>query len=191
MKKLLLAVLALAISGTMAMADVPDPSKCQVSPCDALNGMIACPRIPSPLDESIATATVKNSSDAPINAASVVVLLTATNPACPNAVLTGITNSSGVVTITVAASGCTDGVPSAGVWKANGVTIRQYVNVKSPDYDGASGNGQVNLSDLVNFSGQFNGLLPAICHDYNNDGDCGLEDLVVFGKAFSGAKKCS
>lgn len=190
MKKVLAALFALALLGSMAMADVPDQSKCSVTPADALNGMIVCPRIPSALSASVLTITVKNASNNPINNAAVVVILTAANPTCSNAVLTANTNASGVATITVAASGCANGVPASGIVKANGVTIRNYNNVKSPDFDGAAGDGFVNLSDLVKFANEFNNIDPAACHDYTNDGFCNLSDLIPFSEAFAGAKKC-
>lgn len=190
MKKALLALIGLALSSSVVLADVPDPAQCSVTPSDALNGVIVCPNIPSALTESINTITVKNSSGAPIANASTVVLLTASNPACPAALLTGTTNASGVVTITIAASGCADGIPSACVVKANGVTIRSFVNAKSPDYDGAGGNGLVNLSDLIAFANEFNGINVPGCHDYTNDNLTNLSDLIPFGAAFSTAKHC-
>lgn len=190
MKKLLVIALALVAFATAASADVPDQTKCTVVPADALNGMIVCPRIPSALTASILTITVKNSSNNPINNASVIVILTAANPTCPNAVLTATSNASGVATITVAASGCANGVPASGIVKANGVTIRSYSNVKSPDFDGAAGDGFTNLSDLVKFANEFNNIDPAACHDYTNDGACNLSDLIPFSEAFAGAKKC-
>jgi hypothetical protein len=194
MKKIL-ALLALALVSSTAMADVPDPAQCTVQPADALGGLFVCPRVstggdPNPLAETINTVTVKNSGGVAIANASVQILLTALNPACAGAVLTGTTNASGICTITVSASGCADGVPSAGVVKANGVTIRSFVNAKSADYDGGAGNGFVNLSDLIDFAKQFNGVNPPVCHDYTNDNLCNLSDLVVFGKAFSTGKKC-
>jgi len=190
MKKLLSAAFALALCSTIAMADVPDPGQCSVSPSDALGGVVCCPNIPSALTESINTITVRNSGGTPISGASTVVLLTASNPACPAAVLTGTTNGSGVVTITVAASGCANGIPSACVIKANGVTIRSFTNCKSPDFDGAGGNGLVNLSDLIAFANEFNGITIPGCHDYTNDHATNLSDLIPFGSAFSTAKHC-
>jgi len=190
MKKVLSAAFALALCSTIAMADVPDPAQCSVSPSDALGGVICCPNIPSALTESINTITVKNQPGNPIANASVIVLLTASNPSCPAAVLTGTTNASGVVTITIAASGCAQNTPSACVVKANGVTIRSFVNCKSPDFDGAGGNGTVNLSDLIAFANEFNGITIPGCHDYTNDGATNLSDLIPFGAAFSTAKHC-
>jgi len=190
MKKVLSAAFALALCSTIAMADVPDPGQCSVTPSDALSGVICCPNLPSALLESINTITVKNSSGNPINGASVVVILTASNPSCPAAVLTGTTNASGVVTITIAAGGCVDGIPSACVIKANGAPIRNFANAKSPDYDGAGGSGAVDISDLISFAAEFNGINVPGCHDYTNDNLTDISDLIPFGSAFSTAKHC-
>ena len=195
MKKSILALCALALSSTIVLADVPDPAQCTVQPADALGGLYVCPGVstggdPNPLPETVNTVTVKNSGGTAIANASVQVLFTASNPVCAGAVLTGTTNASGVTTITLKASGCADGIPSAGVVKANGVTIRSYINAKSSDFDGGAGNGFVNLSDLIDFSKQFNGINPPTCHDYTDDNFCNLSDLVIFGKAFSTGKKC-
>ena len=172
-----------------ATSDVPDPSHCVVTPADAMNGMVAAPRLPQPVQASKLDIAVLNQSDLPMVGASVVVLLGASNPLCPTAVLAGTTDATGHVTITVDAMGCLDTSPLAGMIKANGVTIRAYVNVKSPDFDGASGNGRVNLADLLVFAAEFNGG-PAGCHDYNNDNTTNLTDLVIFGQAFSHANHC-
>jgi len=161
-----------------------------VVPSDALNGMICCPSLPTPLAESVNTITVKNENGNALANVSVVVLLTASNPICPGAVLTGLTNASGVLTLTISASGCKSLQPSAAVMKVNGVTVRTYINCKSPDYDGSGGNGAVSLPDLVAFANEFNGLTPPGCHDYTNDGETGIADLVPFGSAFSAARHC-
>lgn len=194
MKKLLMALGALALCSTFASADIPDPSQCIVVPADNLGpapgGMIVAPLNPSVLAATVNTITVKNSLGDVIVGANVVVLLGAANPACTAAVLTGTTNGSGVTTITLGAGGCSHQVPGSGVIKANGVTIRSYSNVKGPDFDGAGGNKAVNLSDLVDFADQFNGVSPPQCHDYDNDGDTDVGDLTIFGAAFSGANNC-
>lgn len=187
---LVCAVILLFIAARPSVAGPGDPSMCSVVPSDALNGVICSPTLPSPLTESVNTITVRSSSGAPIINASVVVLLTAANPICPSAVLTGITDANGVVVITIAAKGCADVVSSACVIKANGVTIRSYINCKSPDFDGAAGDGVVNLSDLLAFAREFNGVVPPGCHDYTNDDQTNLSDLIPFGAAFSTAKHC-
>jgi hypothetical protein len=71
------------------------------------------------------------------------------------------------------------------------VTIRQFSNVKSPDYDGASGNLAVALGDLTQFSGEFLDNFANECHDYDNNGNTGLEDVIIFGTPFTGAASCA
>lgn len=194
MKKLLMALGALALCSTFASADIPDPAQCTVLPADNLGpapgGMVVAPLNPSVLAATVNTITVKNSAGAAISGANVVVLLGAANPACTAAVLTGTTNASGITTITLGAGGCSHQVPGSGVIKANGVTIRSYSNVKGPDFDGAGGNKAVNLSDLVEFANQFNGISLPQCHNYDNDADVDVGDLVIFGAGFSGANSC-
>ncbi len=130
-----------------------------------------------------------DTSGHPIPAAQVTVTLGASNPRCPSTTLSGTTDQTGHVTITIAAMGCVDTSPSAAVIKVNGVTIRLYSNVKSPDFDGVGGSGRVDLADLLIFAAEFNGG-PAACHDYTNDSVTNLSDLVIFGEAFSHANHC-
>ena len=186
---------SLAVSGFFldsnhsARADIFDPSCCQVVPWDALNGAVACPSSPSPLSASVAHIVLKWCSGAPIPGASVVILTGGVGPICP-VVLTGTTNAQGEVDIALGAGGCASHQSSVVVIKANGVTIRSYQNCKSPDFDGASGNGAVGLPDLVAFAREFSGQSMPNCHDYTNDGLCGIADLTIFGPAFSGAAHC-
>ncbi|MFN8548976.1 MAG: hypothetical protein U0527_13675 [Candidatus Eisenbacteria bacterium] len=161
----------------------------EVVPWDALNGGIVCPPNPTPLPASIAQITIRNSLGNPIPGLSVVVLVTQLSlPMCSE--FTGVTDSQGHVDIVCGAAGCAHHVPGALVIKANGVTIRVYQNCKSPDFDGASGNGAVGLPDLIAFAREFNGQSPPSCHDYTNDGLCNLADLTIFGPAFSRALHC-
>jgi hypothetical protein len=100
--------------------------------------------------------------------------------------LTATTDENGVAELGAFGSGCLDGIPLSGIIKANGVTIRAYDNVKSPDQDG---DGIVGLADLVLFSTAFlNGT--GGCHDYNDDGVVGLADLTLFGPLFVDANHC-
>jgi hypothetical protein len=193
MKKIVMALGAIALCASVASADVPDPTKCTVVPGDnlgPLGGLIAAPVNPAVLGSTVNTITVRNADNNPIAGASVVVQLSGSNPACTPSTLSGTTNGSGVATITIGAGGCSDGVPASGVVKANGVTIRSYPNVKSPDFDGAGGTKSINLADLTAFSAQFNGVDPPGCHDYDNDDDCDVGDLPNFGFTFSNANNC-
>lgn len=177
-------------SASRARAEILDPNCSEVHPSDELVGLVVSPSIDHPSPASILHIVLRNQTCTLAPGINVVVHLTASSPTCPGATLSGVTDANGEVEIVVAGSGCADGHPSAAVIKAAGVTIRTYVNCKSPDYDGAGGDGSVGLSDLIAFAREFNGLAPAACHDYNNDASCTLADLTIFGPAFSSAQHC-
>lgn len=185
---LLVALLATFCFEILAMADTPD-DRCTVIPSDALNGMFLGPASPNPVPASVNEITVRNNGGTPIPGALVVVVLSSSTPTCPGAVLNGITDAEGKVTITLAGYGCVDQAPSVGIIKANGVTIRSYTNVKSADYDGTAGDGLVNLVDLIAFARAFNGSGEP-CHDYDNNGVCNLSDLSIFASAFVPGNHC-
>lgn len=191
MKKLAIALGALVLTASASMATIPDPANCTVQPADALNGLVLAPLSPAPLAATINTITVRNNVNAPINAANVEVELSANNSTCAATVLTGVTNASGQVVITLGGGGCAHNIALSGVVKANGVTIRAYANAKSPDYDGAGGDLTVNLADLVSFSNEFLGAALAECHDYDNNGTTDLGDLIIFSPAFVNPNSCN
>jgi hypothetical protein len=162
-----------------------------VSPGDALNGLVLAPNLPAPIPASIEVVTVRNSSNNPIPNASVLVQLGALNVLCGSTVLTGTTNGAGQATLTLGGGGCAHNIALSGIVKANGVTIRSYLHVKSPDFDGASGNLTVTLADLIKFSNEFTDSEPNECHDYDNDGNCGLSDLIAFSPTFTNPNSCA
>lgn len=184
MKKLLSALFVLALCSSVAMATVPDPTKCSVSPADVLLGVVLSPDSPAPIPASVYTVTVRNADNNPINGAAVEFLFATGIRVCTTAVHTGSTNSQGIVTITLRGGGCVTGSGACRV-KANGVEIRNFVNAKSPDYDGAAANGVVNLSDLVNYG------TGNLCHDYDNNGAVNLSDLVLFASAYAPQHTCT
>lgn len=185
MKKLLSALVVLALASTAAVANVPCPEFCTVSPADALNGLVLAPNSPSPIPASVYTVTVRNCDQNPIAGAAVVFEFGAGIDICTTAVHSGTTNGSGQAIVTLAGGGCLDGVANAGVVKANGLPIRTYVNVKSPDYDGAGADGVVNIVDLVNFTAD------DACHDYDNDNDVDISDLVIFASGYLPLHSCT
>jgi hypothetical protein len=190
MKKLAIALGAVALFSSVSMAAIPDPANCSVTPGDALNGLVVAPLDPAPLPATINTINVRNNVNAPIPDAVVTVEFSGAVTTCAATVLAGVTDANGDVVLTLGGGGCANNVALSGVVKTNGVTIRAYANVKSPDYDGASGDLVVNLSDLVVFSGEFLGAAPAECHDYDNNGSTNLGDLVVFSPAFVNPNTC-
>ncbi|MEZ4648984.1 MAG: hypothetical protein R3E97_09420 [Candidatus Eisenbacteria bacterium] len=187
----LLCLLSIIVTPRALADGVPDPPNNRVSPCDELNGMVLAPNSPNPAPASEIQVLVVNNANDPIPNASVVVeLWVGPIQLCPNGVFTATTDAQGIAYLTLAGGGCRAGVALAGVIKANGVAIRNYENVKSPDFDGAGSDLVVNLADLVQFSAEFLGDAPAVCHDYDNNGATNLGDLIIFAPTFTDGATC-
>ncbi len=169
-----------AARASSAPADiVPDPAHCRVLPCDDLNGMIYAPDGVSPIAATICTITVRAANNNPINNALVMIEIL---PECPVRFCTtynnqGTTNASGICLITLRGGGCCVAPDAGRVW-ANGVVIRGYENVKSPDQDA---DGCVNLIDLLAFRAPSH--VPD-CFDFNNDGIRDLKDLLIIAAGY-------
>ncbi|MEZ4655857.1 MAG: hypothetical protein R3E12_20280 [Candidatus Eisenbacteria bacterium] len=86
--------------------------------------------------------------------------------------------------------GCAHNVANYGLVSANGVTIRRYSNCKSPDYDGASATKCLSRGPHQ-FSSEFLDNAPNECHDYDNNANTGLEDVIIFGTPFTSAASCA
>ena len=176
-------------AGTLAFTIPPMPIV-SVDPCDDLDGMVLAPYDSEPIPATRVEVVLHDESDHPIADATITVEFDSDHPLCANGVLEAVTDSEGRAYLTLAGGGCTDGASLAGVIKANGVTIRAYTNVKSPDFDGAGGDLEVDLRDLITFSNAFLGRSPG-CHDYDNNGVTDLADLVIFSPAFVGSNHCA
>jgi hypothetical protein len=185
MKKVLSALFVLALCSSAALANVPEPTNCEVVPADALNGVVLAPDSPSPIAASIYTVTVRNLDNNPIQNATVVFEFGAGIEFCTTADNDAVTNSLGQCTITLRGGGCINNLAGAVTVKANGVPIRNYVNAKSPDFDGAAPNGSVNLADLITFR------TGNLCHDYDNNGSVNLADLITFVSAYVPLHSCT
>jgi len=184
MKKLLSSLLALALFASVAAATVPDPPKCTVSPCDALNGVVLAPDLPAPIPASIVTLTIRNSSNNPIPNAAVNVSFGSGLCFCQSMVYNTTTNAQGVATMTLRGGGCLNGVSGAAVFRANGVIVRSYNNAKSPDW--APGcDLVVNLGDLIRFAPRTD-----LCFDFDNGGAVDLGDLIIFTSGYTPAHSC-
>lgn len=185
-----LGLLLVACYVSNATAQIPDPAFCNVNPCDALNGVILCPDTPNPIPTTLVDVVVRNFAGNPIPGA--FVEMTFHHPAillCQGAVLSGITNAAGQVQLRTAGGGCAAGVPNAAQIRANGVLIRSYSNVKSPDWDGVQADLVVDAADQAFFSNCFVGYCP--CADYNNSGAMELADLALFQTPFSNNNQCA
>lgn len=196
MKRVLMLTCALALSAAVASADVPDPANCQTTLDTTGRGLI----IPDGLGDVSAatfTCTIRNAANNVINNAVVEVLVggLATNHTiiCAGQTLTANTNASGVVVFNVAGGGCFKGA-SAFVIRANGVTIRDLMEVMSPDYAASDDAGipgrwsrTVSAVDLAAFVAAYQGGTgPSSCHDYNNNGVTDSPDLAVFVQGYKG-----
>lgn len=191
MKKLLSALFLLALCSSLAVANVPDPSKCTVTP-DLNNGVLIAP---GNLSGTTLSVTVRNASNNPIPNANVSVVFNSAIRICTNAVHTGVTNASGFCSINLRGGGCINtATTGACVVIANGIQIKAYVKVKSPDnasHDTSVPSGSVTIADLPFFADEFKGVAAAGCHDYTNDGVVSTSDLPLFGDSFKGGLSCT
>lgn len=193
LRNLFAVAIALATVVTLpARAEVPEPTCVEVTPWDGMNGVVLAPPPTqgSPVPGTVGHVIIRSEDCNPIAGASVVVLFGADNVICGSAVLTGTTGADGSVDVTLPGGGCAHDITFGCVIKANGVTVRNYQNAKSPDYDGAGGNLEVNVADLIVFGNEFTDVTTNECHDYDNDGNTGLSDLIVFSSAFARVVQC-
>lgn len=197
MKRVLMLTCALALIAAVASADVPDPANCQTSLDSTARGLM----IPDGLGDVSAasfTCTIRNAANNVINNAVVVIevggLATNHTIICGLQTLSNNTNASGVVNFNIGGGGCYKGA-NAFVIRANGVPIRTFLEVMSPDYSSADDSGipgrwsrTVNGVDLASFVSAYQGGGgPSSCHDYNNNGVTDGPDLAVFIQAYKGA----
>lgn len=204
MKKLLFALVALALGAGLATATVPDPTNCQVVPCDALGpvgqgGVVVCPdyiQLPPgpglfPINAANVTVTVKNAAGNIISGATIQVTFgSAIINACPPGLpWNGATNGSGVWQKNFNAGGCLSAA-NACVISANGTIIRTYTNVKSPDWDGGAGNRVLQGNDFSSFLAAYTSGGPG-CHDYDNNLATNLGDFIIFAGGFNPSHQCA
>lgn len=107
--------------------------------------------------------------------------------------LVGITDDEGWAHFDVPGGGCAKG-ETVVVIRINGIDIRQYDAIVSPDYTGWDNIGEPNRwshtidpADLAAFVAAYQGGAgPASCHDYDNNGIVDPPDLTVFVSAYKG-----
>jgi hypothetical protein len=190
MKKLLSALFLLALCSSLAMATVPDPTKCTVTP--DLNG--GCLIAPGTLSGTVLSINVRNSSNNPIPDAVVQVVFNAAIEICTTATHNASTDANGNCTVALRGGGCVNAsTAGACVVIANGIEIKNYNKVKSPDnasHDSSVPSGTVTIADLPFFGDEFKGTAAAACHDYTNDGFVTTADLPFFGDAFKAGLNC-
>ena len=192
MKKLLSALIMLALIGT-AGASIPDPDYSEVLPQDNMD----LPRlvgIPSTGAGSFyADIDVYVRAYGGIDLFNVYVEIVLAGHCsgslclCNDLVLTGYTAANGHVDFNTKLGGCCEGAGSA-IILADGISLRGYDYVVSPDWDGVTGNCATNLPDFTFFSAALAAGATG-CTDYNGDDVTGLPDFAIFGSAW--ARTCT
>jgi hypothetical protein len=197
MKKLLSALFLLALCSSLAMATVPDPTKCTVQGLLGPAGGAPSTKValiaPGPLSGTSLTITVRNGSNNVIPTASVQVVFNGQIAICANAVHSVSADGSGVAHINLRGGGCLTGVNGACSIIANGVEILNVPNVRSPDnasHTACVPSKSVAIGDLTFFADEFLQIAPAGCHDYNNSLNVDIADLPYFGDAFVASLQC-
>jgi hypothetical protein len=173
-------ILVLLLAGAAWGDEVPDPPNVRVAPWDSFLGAVLAPANPSPIAASIYTVTVRNGNNQPIANAVVETLFPSGNPICPGAVINGVTDANGQAVVTVSAGGCLDGDPGC-VIRANGLLVRYYTHVRSPDMNGDL---VVDLRDLLAYR------TGGTCSDFDNNGYVNLADLLIFSSGFVPRHTC-
>lgn len=185
MKSLSLALTVLVFCSSPAWANpVPYPPNCEFS-TDVLNGVILCPDEPGVINESVVLMTIRNQANNPMPDTYIIITF-GQGPLCfcPSMSYTTMTDNEGHASLILRGGGCLRGQDQAAVIRGNGSVVRDYFNVKSPDWDGASGNCLVNLGDVVRF------VSHDPCFDFGNNGTVDLGDFVIFGAGYSPAHRC-
>lgn len=161
-----------------------------VTPADAIDGVVLAPDQPSPNRFSKNTVTVLDQFGHPASGVLVEAVFSGPLVFCNGNVFSGVTDSNGEVELTFAGGGCAINRPNAVVIRCNGQQFREYRNVRSPDFDGAAGNLRVEIGDITNFSSEFLDAPPTVGHDYDNDGNVGLSDMIIFSPSWGSASHC-
>jgi hypothetical protein len=203
MKRLIFVLCLLGIAATTAVADVPDESNCQTS----LDGLVLprlllIPDLPTPATAGAFTVTVRNASGLAINNAVVVIeiggIVDNKVALCQSAITTRNTNASGVVSFNIPGGGCYKGAGAFTI-RANGVAIRSFTSVESPDYSAFDNAGiagrwskSITAADFSAFGQAWqNGTGPASCHDYDGNNAMNAGDFSIFGAVWSnGTRNC-
>lgn len=202
--RFLFTLLAGIVVAIPARADVPDPL-CVSTTLDVTQRLLLIPDLDgsAPHAAGSFTVTLKNYDCVPIGNAIVEVfvggLAQGRTKLCGAAVTRGTTDANGVAEFNIPGGGCYKGA-GALVIRANGVEVRNFSCVVSPDYAGSDDQGiagrwslSVTAADFAAFGQAWNGGTGgASCHDYNNNGAMDAADLSVFGQIWlGGARSCS
>ncbi len=173
----------LCLCGTLARAAIPDPEDCSVEPCDTIDSVTLCPHRDDPGEYFAINVHLADHGHSPIPYARVEVILGYPNAhyVCPAAQFVYYADANGDARLTLPVGGCVLGEAGAFVIRVEGVDIRSYGDVRSPDFDGSQGDGQVTLADFMAFGAERRSCSGEdCCFDFNNNGVMELADQVVF-----------
>lgn len=203
MTRFALVLSMVSLASLPAFADVFDPICCETS-LDAVQRLLLIPD-ENGTDSHPAgsfTVTIRNMACNPVPAVIVTVdiagLAEGRTRLCGSSVVSAVTDGGGVARLNVAGGGCFKG-PHAVVIRGNGVTIREFLAVVSPDYAAYDNQGipgrsdlRVSVADFASFAHAFWHGSGSTCHDYNNNGTMDAADFSVFAQVWSGGNRdCS
>lgn len=187
-----LTILATAFAVGMtppALADgVPTATNTTLYPADALGSLFMTPSSPS-IDPATRNVIFLH-DDAGSPLVGVEVKMSISSDAiciCPDAVLSGTTNADGTFEF-ITAGGGYDARQNAAVVYADGIVVRKFA-IKSPDFNGQSGDCLANLPDLVALSSCLESPC-VVAWDFDNTGGFELGDVVLYGRSFVGGQSC-
>jgi len=185
MKKLLSAMIALALVSGAAWASIPDPDYCVVTPGDtmAYPRLLGVPAVTGGAPYWDLGITVKAFGGITLANVYVEVVFDVSCDglcSCTGLNLTGYTNASGYLGLQVRLGGCCQATAAA-IILADAVPIRSYEYVVSADITSPLGGGDctINLADFSNFGGAYGG--GGGCTDFNGDAATNVADFTVFG----------
>jgi hypothetical protein len=196
MRLIVMLSMLLGISAGIAAADLDLP--CVSTTLDVSQRLLLIPDNDGS-DPSVFgafTVTIKNNQCVPIEHAAVEILIAGGEKTrlCGDAVNVQYTDAAGVATFNIPGGGCVKG-RDAILIRANGVTVRSFESVVSPDYAGWDNTGVPNRWSLSVSVVDFAAFATAVhnggssCHDYDNNGTTGATDMSVFGQIWSGGSR--
>jgi hypothetical protein len=177
MIRLLVIALIVLSFVSIAQAQTPDSLHCSAEPWDTRGNAIVIPGTDISYDDLI--VIVRDEFNDPVTFANVSIEFFDCTDLCidtPSG-LSGTTDINGEVTFNPSVGGCE--VCTINII-ADGVVIRSYDQVISPDWDGSFADGIVDSDDLDYFQTIYNTTEP--CGDYNGDGITSLHDFGLMGE---------
>ncbi len=195
MKRLLSAVVMLALCSSVAYANVPDPTACEVTPLDGFlsQRMVVIGDEPAPVGMANISVLVAATGGVPLDNVFVEIFFAgecdATLCYCDGLVLSGYTDVNGMIDFNMAAGGCCE-VTTAARIVADGLPIRGYDVVSSPDWNGAAGDCAMGTDDFIAF-GSLGWSGGQNCFDTTGDGTIDVTDFINFGNVWGTSQGCT